>query len=312
MTKLVTKPVVLVLLATYNASEWLDKQFNSIIRQKNVSLRILVRDDGSSDGTINILKRLEKNYHFLSCIYAEKSSGSAGANFIELIFSSDLDSIDYVAFCDQDDIWFNDKLIRSIKKLELSASVGFSSSALAFWPNGRKKLITQSSKIRACDFLFEGAGQGCTFLVSKIAFKKIKLFCMKNKKNIKGFFYHDWLVYLLVRACDGKWFFYKNPLIYYRQHQNNVTGSRGTFSSAMKRFDKIRNGWYKRQISIALRIYFLSTNQKNDIFFNFSKFFNKKDSFKRRLLMTKFVWLHGRRRFSDRFVLILASILGYI
>jgi rhamnosyltransferase len=312
MPNQIYRPVVLVLLATHNPSRWITQQIDSILRQKYVTVKILIRDDDSSINSKKILKGLESKYDAVSIIYADKASGSAGANFMQLIFSSNLDSIDYVAFCDQDDIWFNDKLIISIKNLELSSSVGFSSSALAFWSNGRKKLITQSSKVRACDFLFEGAGQGCTFLVSKIAFKKIKLFCIKNKKNINGFFYHDWLVYLLVRAWDGKWFFYKNPLIHYRQHQNNETGSRGTFSSAMKRFDKIKNGWYKRQISIALRIYFLSTNQKNDIFFNFSKFFNKKDSFKRRLLMAKFVWLHGRRRFSDRFVLILASILGYI
>ncbi len=120
------------------------------------------------------------------------------------------------------------------------------------------------------------------------------------------------LTYLLVRSWGGKWFFDQTPSMYYRQHQTNDTGSRGTFLAITKRFEKIRNGWYKKQISIALRIYFLAAVKKNNLIFDFSKFFNKKDSIKRRLLMAKFVWLHGRRRFSDRCVLVLASMLGYI
>ena len=124
--------------------------------------------------------------------------------------------------------------------------------------------------------------------------------------------YHDWLIYLLVRSWDGKWFFDQNPSMYYRQHHNNDTGSRGTLLSIIKRVEKIRNGWYKNQIAIAIKIYFLATNHKNNLILSFSKIFNEKDSIKRRFLVTKFLWLHGRRRFSDRVVMALASLLGYI
>ena len=311
-SKTCSPPKILVLLATYNGDDWLSEQLNSLLMQSSVNTKIVVSDDASTDNSINIIYELNKNLPNLTIVPSKVRAGSAGLNFQKLILISNLRDIDYVAFCDQDDIWFLDKLSHSVKMLELSGCDGYSSSVLAFWPNGKKVLIAQSNKIRICDFLFEGAGQGCTFLLTKSAFKKIRNFCIKNKKNIEDFYYHDWLIYLLIRAYNGKWFFDQNPTMYYRQHENNDTGSRGTISSIIKRFEKVKNGWYKKQISIALRIYFLAVTDRNNVISNFSKFFNKKDSIKRRLLMSKFVIFHGRRRFSDRCVLIFASLLGYI
>ena len=51
---------VLVLMATYNGARYLDEQIQSLIDQKNVELEILVRDDGSTDNTINVLNKWKK------------------------------------------------------------------------------------------------------------------------------------------------------------------------------------------------------------------------------------------------------------
>jgi len=303
---------ILVLMATFNGSEWLEKQIFSIINQKNVNLDLLIADDSSRDDTLDIIRTFTKLNKHIRCIKRLKSFGTAGKNFVNLFTLVSANKYDYIALADQDDIWMLNKISKAIKSIEIENYSGYSSSVLAFWPNKKKKLIVQSKQEKIADFIFEGAGQGCTYLLPIRTFKKIQKFCIKHQNYIKDFYYHDWLIYLLVRSWGSKWFFDQTPSMYYRQHQSNDTGSRGTFSSVIKRFEKIRNGWYKKQILIALRIYFLAANQKNNVISNFSKIFNKKDSIKRRLLMAKFVWLHGRRRFSDRCILVFASFLGYI
>jgi rhamnosyltransferase len=312
MIKSATNPVVLVLLASYNGSEWLMQQLNSIIRQKNVSLKILVRDDKSTDDTKSTLRKFERSYHFLSCIYAEKSSCSAGANFRKLILSSDLDSVDYVAFCDQDDIWFDDKLISSIKALESSDSVGFSSSVIAFWSDGKKKKLDQSDKITDIDFLFEGAGQGCTFLMTKEFFSIVKKCCRENQKLFDTFYYHDWLVYLIARSLNKTWCFSNKPTILYRQHGGNETGSRVGLSAYLKRFSMIKSGWYKKQIDSAIDIINIVAISKSSGMLQFESRFKSPNNPKRRVMLAVLLLKSGRRRISDRLVLALSAVMGYI
>ena len=48
---------VLILMATYNGAKYLDEQIQSLIEQKNVQVDILVRDDGSTDNTIEVLNK---------------------------------------------------------------------------------------------------------------------------------------------------------------------------------------------------------------------------------------------------------------
>jgi rhamnosyltransferase len=306
------KKKIIVLIAAFNGEKWIRSQIETILNQSKINPYIIISDDNSSDKTAKIVDNLRKTYSNISLIKNTKSSGSAGANYINLISKVKVDKFKYVALSDQDDLWHHDKILNAIIHIDKYNSAGYSSSVEAFWQTGRKKIIKLSTAETASDFLFEGAGQGCTFTLPINTFKKVQKFCIKYKSDIKDFYYHDWLIYILVRSWKGKWVFDKTPSMYYRQHQANDTGSRGTFASIVKRFEKIRNGWYKKQISIALRIYFLAAIEKNNLIFHFSKFFNQKDSIKRRLLMAKFVWVHGRRRFSDRCVLVLASILGYI
>ena len=54
---------VQVLLSTYNGEKYLEEQIKSILKQEDVEISILIRDDGSKDRTIEILKELSENYN---------------------------------------------------------------------------------------------------------------------------------------------------------------------------------------------------------------------------------------------------------
>lgn len=305
------KPRVCVLMATYNGSEWLSQQVNSILIQSDVSVKLVISDDISTDQTSKEISTLIDGDDRISQLENSVQSGSAGQNFFHLIRNADTKNFDYIAFSDQDDVWSKDKLISGIKCLKESSASGYSSSALAFWPSGKEKLITQSAKVRSLDFLFEGAGQGCTFILKKNLFSVVKKFCIKNRNKTNNFYYHDWLVYIIARTNGESWYFDKRSFINYRQHNLNDTGAKFSVSGIKKRIGLISNGWYKKQILFAFEISKGISNQ-NSYLDHFKKIYEKDDSIFRRLSLIVFFFRNGRRKLSDRIILVLATIFKWI
>ena len=105
--------IVCVLLSTYNGEKYLKEQLDSVLNQKDITLNFLVRDDGSTDSTIDILKQYEKEGKIK--LIVGKNIGYK-KSFYELAKLAPLS--DYYAFCDQDDVWDDDKLITAVNMLE--------------------------------------------------------------------------------------------------------------------------------------------------------------------------------------------------
>ena len=97
---------VQVLLSTYNGETYLKQQLDSILNQKNVAVKLFVRDDGSSDGTVDIL-RAYAALHDNICYLCGENCGVV-ASFFRLFELSDPD-VDFYALSDQDDVWDEDK-----------------------------------------------------------------------------------------------------------------------------------------------------------------------------------------------------------
>lgn len=302
---------VLVLMATYNGAKWISDQISSILNQTSVEIEIIIRDDFSTDKTVSIIESEFIDNKNLKLIRGECSSGSSGANFYKLYSIANAESFDFIALADQDDIWLPNKLSLAINLMDLNGADGYSSSVEAFWPDGKTKIISQNKNIRLSDYLFEGAGQGCTFLVSSVFFIKVQKFIYENNSLISQFHYHDWLLYILARAWKFRWFFDMRTLVRYRQHASNEIGARGSKNAMLKRLEKIRNGWYAEQISIASKI-FLSieaagNEKERKIAYSF---LDKKNNSKFKKLYL--VFFYGRRRFVDRLILFFSVSIGWI
>ena len=95
---------VLILMSTYNGEAYLRKQLDSILHQDKLKVHLMVRDDGSTDHTCDILAEYGEKYRSFS-ILAEKA-----LSFPE--------PVDYYAFSDQDDIWMPNKLKTACRYLE--------------------------------------------------------------------------------------------------------------------------------------------------------------------------------------------------
>ena len=104
-----------ILLAAYNGEKFIREQIESLLAQKceGFSLHIFVRDDGSKDGTLDILHEYENQGKLK--LFTGENKGFA-KNFLTL--ASLCDEADYYAFCDHDDIWENFKVQKAFDALE--------------------------------------------------------------------------------------------------------------------------------------------------------------------------------------------------
>tara|TARA_B100001093_G_C26772627_1_gene990890 strand:+ start:139 stop:1023 length:885 start_codon:yes stop_codon:yes gene_type:complete len=278
---------ILVLMATYNGKEYIEEQIRTIIEQRDVDVEILISDDCSTDNTLEVINNLFDNNR-ISVLNNTNRFGSAASNFFNLIQKCNTESFDYIAFSDQDDIWFNDKLISAINKLKISSYDGFSSDVIAYWPKiNKKKLIMKSFSQKKYDHWFEAPGPGCTQVLTIKSFEKFKDFIIKNKENLTSIDCHDWLVYSFYKHNELKWIISDEPKMLYRQHEKNVSGENITLGAKWLRFKLIMNNWYKNQV---ITNYELITKRSFNQFIKSEKLILKPFSLRRRKLHSLFLW----------------------
>jgi rhamnosyltransferase len=206
-------------MSTYNGEKYLREQIESIINQRNIDIKILVRDDGSTDGTLDILEE----YKRLGILdYYTVPNLKPAMSFMDLIFNTT--DADYYAFCDQDDYWMPEKLIEAVKKLNGNndkPSLYFSKALLV--DERLKEIKHKGYPIRAYTFgeaLIKNNATGCTMVFNKTLLSSVK------KYQPKFISMHDHWIYLVCLALDGVVYYDTNSYILYRQHSNNVVGGR--------------------------------------------------------------------------------------
>ena len=211
-----------------------------------------------------------------------------------------------MAFADQDDLWEQDKLIRHIKLMQEHGVDGVSSNVLAFWANGKKKIINKSQPQRELDFLFESAGPGCSFLMTPWLVNKVREQLTDKNSLAKDIVLHDWLTYAICRAHGRRWVIDSNPSVKYRQHENNVIGANAGWKAKWVRLQKLRQGWYRNEvIKIAQVCYSIYPNVETE---KLSSLLVSKNLFSQLKLLAYVT--KARRSLLDRGLLALSIVVG--
>lgn len=301
---------MLILLASYNGVRWIRRQIESILTQEAVNARIVIADDGSSDGTLEEIARFPQSAG-VTLSTPSSPAGSAAQNFLRLIRATPAADCDFVAFSDQDDLWHSTKLSRACRALSSSACVGYSSATIAAWPDGREFVLRQATRPRAGDFLFEGAGQGCTFVLRADFYERIRRFVTAHAPLTREVHYHDWMIYALARSWGQSWTFDPSPSVQYRQHTGNDTGARATLSGVRKRLTLIKGGWYRRQLAAILAICVAAAPEKS-VIASWRSAFESQRGWRRRFRLAWFALRSGRRKRLDSAVVVLAALAGWI
>jgi glycosyltransferase involved in cell wall biosynthesis len=230
----VNQKSVAILLATFNGAAFLAEQLDSIERQTHSNWRVYASDDGSSDATHDILAAYRERWGEERLSIAESPQRGHAANFLSLAQDLAIQA-DYYAFCDQDDVWLEDKLERSIRSI---ADVGETKPALY---GSRTELINEAGRVIGLSMLFWRAPSLKNALVQSIAGGNTMVFnnatrdCLKLIPPTQDVITHDWATYLLVCACDGMVFYDASPSVLYRQHGDNIIGSNNSFMDRLVR-----------------------------------------------------------------------------
>ena len=208
-------PRVAVLLATYNGAQWLSAQVESIQSQIGVEVSLIVSDDASTDDSRALVASLLRPQD--SQLPASERLGSAAQNFFRLLRSVSSDAYDFVALADQDDIWEADKLARGIEELNSRGAAGYSSSVMAFWPDGSETLLRKNFPQRRWDHLFESPGPGCTFILERALVRSLQDWLKsehpEEERTVGDC--HDWVIYAFARHRGCPWYIDGMPSLKY-------------------------------------------------------------------------------------------------
>lgn len=227
-----------ILLATYNGEKYLPELLASIENQSHCNWFLRVSDDLSTDTTLDVLDKFRNKYPDRVVIGVNTTRLGAAENFISLMESSESE---VVAFCDQDDVWYPNKLHTLLLELEKLEAVS---------GNKHRPILVYSDAIIADENLnttheslfqfhkntdpdshtldrlkFKNCITGCTAVTNQTA---IQLSLMSAKKMIAEtgtkITMHDYWLGLIVAKYNGLFSKICEPLLIYRQHSNNAIG----------------------------------------------------------------------------------------
>lgn len=307
----IAKPRVLVLLTAYNGSRFIRDQIQSILAQEGVELGIAVRDDGSTDTTRAEIERSARDARIKISRTSGGRSGSAAQNLFTLMRENPARDFDFVAFSDQDDLWHPDKIQRACARLAKDRAVGYSSATIAAWADGRERILSQVSVLTPSDFLFEGAGQGCTFVLKSDFYFRVRHLISRHRELASRLHYHDWAVYALARSWGLPWSFDPRPSMRYRQHEHNDTGARRSLSGIARRLALLKDGWYRAQVGSIAELC-AAAAPRNPIVSQWRAVLEEPEGWRRRVKITQFCLGGGRRRKTDRAIVALAALAGWL
>lgn len=231
---------VAIIMATFNGEKFIRDQLDSLITQTFQDWDLYVRDDCSSDETIKILDEYAKKDQRIKIVRDAKGRLKACQNFSQAMRSVNSNNYDYFMFCDQDDKWKNNKIeasVEALKKLEENYKDDFLFSYGTLQLTNEDGVFLNISppnfsssptmgKIIAQNYIY-----GCTLSINRKLFSEINVI-PEAAEN------HDYWIALVAMFKNAKSFYIREPLIYYRQHDSNVSGNykNANFSNRVKRF----------------------------------------------------------------------------
>lgn len=230
---------ILVVMATYNGEKYLSEQLESILAQKKVLIEILVRDDGSKDGTQNLLDKYKKlgKLQWYTGNHLNVAKG-----YFDLMKMASKSDTDYIAFADQDDVWDLDKLYVATQRLD---SVDKKIPALYYCGqrlvdrklnfianhelNSQRSLIT---RFVLSDFA------GCTGVFNRALLEAV------IEYEPQYILMHDTWILKVCLCLGGKVFVDTKPHMNYRQHGGNTVGLGRSISAYLKQVNQYLNEYH--------------------------------------------------------------------
>lgn len=256
----------LILLSTYNGERFLAEQIESILAQTHTDWTLLIRDDGSSDATRDIIQ--EYCAKDPRIIFNNDSLGNLGScgSFSALMSLAVPRDEPYVFFCDQDDVWLPEKLKLTLDELRMLEERWPSTPCLV---HTDLHVVDESLNTIHPSFLkHEGLRRNPSEPIKTLLINNYVTGCTvgMNRALLEiatpvppDAFMHDWWS-ALCAAAMGHIGFVDQATILYRQHGRNAIGSSGFFTKV-----KELKQW-KRMLQRRRQNLIRCFNQADDLF----------------------------------------------
>jgi rhamnosyltransferase len=208
-----------IVMATYNGAKYVEEQIRSLGNQTYTDWRLIVHDDGSTDGTQDIVRQLAKEDKRILFVEDGIMGLGVAKHFMHMLQYSDAP---WVMWADQDDIWFDHKIQTMLNAGEKAAFKGagvvyanaelwcpekgvISHRNTLFYPHNLRDMLFLNSGVQGASALFNA-------FMRKLLMESLDYYAM-----------HDHAL-LLAAVTMGEIVYVDEPLMYYRQHASNVTG----------------------------------------------------------------------------------------
>lgn len=230
---MVQEYLVEILMPTYNGERFIKEQIESIMQQTYQNIRLIVRDDGSNDKTLEILKEFSIRYTDKMVLVKDERGNLKTANSIMALM--DYAKAPYIMLADQDDIWFKEKieilLTRIVKYEEKNGEIPLLVTSDSMLIDGAGMVFEKSfmryggldaKRTSFSNLLQRNIVQGAACIFNQ------QLLQIAKQKNLVKIYQDAWLA--AVAAAFGKVYCIKVPLMYYRQYGGNVIGAKKRIS----------------------------------------------------------------------------------
>lgn len=237
---------VTILLSTYNGEKYLQEQLDSLFSQTYNDFVLIVRDDSSSDNSLEILKNYKQKYSQKIILLEENDNKGVIRSFSYLLeYALKNTNANYFMFCDQDDVWKPKKIEKTLlKMLELEKNknkpvlihtdlelVDENLNLIhpSFWKH--EHIFPEHKSFNR--LIMQNNITGCTVMINRVL-------AQKSLPIPENSIMHDWWI-ALVAAYFGEIDYINESTIKYRQHGSNTLGAKGYKQELLKNIGRIIN-----------------------------------------------------------------------
>ena len=228
---------VCVLLTTYNGELYLREQLDSLFNQDQIKVDVLARDDGSIDRTKEILQKYSQNY---SLKWYSGPHLNVQKGFFDLMKKASATDFQYFAFCDQDDIWDEDKLITAVNHLKDPKIPELYYCGQRLVDRNAKFIanhkLDENRTLRARFVLSDFAG--CTGVFNKALLNEVVSF------EPNYMLMHDTWILKVCLCLGGNVFVDPEAHMSYRQHGANTVGLGRSLPAYLKQVKQYMNEYH--------------------------------------------------------------------
>jgi glycosyltransferase involved in cell wall biosynthesis len=264
---------IVILMATFNGELFIKDQVKSIQDQTFENWQLLIRDDGSSDSTADIIRNFSNSDPRIKIIHRQGENIGVIKNFECLLKTAQNNNDEYIAFCDQDDFWKPEKLQKQFLEMKkMEARYGQNMPILLFTDlqvtNSNLEIqnssfmnfqgISNAENISLGHLLKQNIVVGNTIMINKALLE----IALPFPENIHM---HDWWL-ALCAASFGIIKYLPCQTVLYRLHEKNQVGAAGIgvvlnpfnfkWLQTLKKMNKIFLSSFQQTILLKKRLLF--------------------------------------------------------